>query len=1056
MDLQSSIGDALEARISSGLGPGQAADMPPSTTLPSSPRRIHDRRGARRLRRVGLAALTGLGGGLIAAWALAGDALPPPLRLPQPADALPATDLFIPMLLAALGLAALWRLSAWVLPLVMAGLLLGCGLPLLTDARIGALDLLASAPLLSTLALPLLSVLLNRTLLRRVGLTGRLAGRREILCFGLIAGLGAPLLAGLLAFGALLAVGSTADGALAGALALASAWALGLLSAGTALQASSQRPLRSGRWTGWLIAASAVAVQIGLTRLPDPGALLLVPHLLLCLHALRSAPRNNARLGAGLLALWALSTPATPVAYAVGALLAVLPLAIIALGQHQLRDRDSWRSAVDAQGLALAEWRLPDGLRYASARWLALTTPLDPGATTGSTPLDWLRVAHPRDRDPLRLAMRELLGTPGNDRLGLSLRLAADGGDWRWHELQAHVSQRDRKGRARSLIMTLADISWRHTAEERERMSATLFQQASEGLAVLDAQWRIVEVNPAYCEILHAPREALIGRLAAPLSMANLQRSGHEPTALQTQVNTGQTWSGQLQAELEDGGRHVFAARLCPVPEPDGVSPRWRLLSLTDLGETLRQQELLRRSRRYDVATGLPNRDEFMRLLQQSLAAANRDGFKLVVGIIDLDDFARVNAEHGQLVADAVLLQLSGRLHATLRGARGAWPDTADQIARLHGDEFAVLMRVQTPEEAQHAVDRLLGLLATPVAVRESRIGDGLALEIGASMGATLYPLDDADPETLLRHAGHALYRAKHAGRGVVQFHDPTLDQRDEAGLIALARLQRALDSEELLLHYQPQIDLRTGQVMGVEALLRWQHPERGLLAPAHFLPLIETSGLAVQLGDWVIEQALAQTAAWARAGVNGGRGLPVSVNVGARQLSRPDFPQRLQELMQRQLPEVAHLLHLDVLEADALAETAATQALIQRCLALGVGIALDDFGAGYSRLSSLKRLTVDTLKLDRSYVQGMLGDAQDLSLVESVIGLARNIGCAVVAKGVESRAHARELLRLGCRLGQGNGIAAAMHPMALPGWIDTFANSDWAGQLKAPLQAPL
>jgi diguanylate cyclase (GGDEF)-like protein len=445
-----------------------------------------------------------------------------------------------------------------------------------------------------------------------------------------------------------------------------------------------------------------------------------------------------------------------------------------------------------------------------------------------------------------------------------------------------------------------------------------------------------------------------------------------------------------------------------------------------------------------------------MRLLQQSLAAANRDGFKLVVGIIDLDDFARVNAEHGQLVADAVLLQLSGRLHATLRGARGAWPDTADQIARLHGDEFAVLMRVQTPEEAQHAVDRLLGLLATPVAVRESRIGDGLALEIGASMGATLYPLDDADPETLLRHAGHALYRAKHAGRGVVQFHDPTLDQRDEAGLIALARLQRALDSEELLLHYQPQIDLRTGQVMGVEALLRWQHPERGLLAPAHFLPLIETSGLAVQLGDWVIEQALAQTAAWARAGVNGGRGLPVSVNVGARQLSRPDFPQRLQELMQRQLPEVAHLLHLDVLEADALAETAATQALIQRCLALGVGIALDDFGAGYSRLSSLKRLTVDTLKLDRSYVQGMLGDAQDLSLVESVIGLARNIGCAVVAKGVESRAHARELLRLGCRLGQGNGIAAAMHPMALPGWIDTFANSDWAGQLKAPLQAPL
>jgi len=492
------------------------------------------------------------------------------------------------------------------------------------------------------------------------------------------------------------------------------------------------------------------------------------------------------------------------------------------------------------------------------------------------------------------------------------------------------------------------------------------------------------------------------------------------------------------------------------VPETEGVSPRWRVLSLTDLGESIRQQDLLRRSLRFDVATGLPNRDEFMRRLHQTLGAANRDGFKLMVALIDLDEFARVNAEHGPLVADAVLLQLSGRLQATLRGSRGAAPDTADQLARLHGDEFAVVMRVQTPEEAQRAADRLLGLLSTPVAIRESRAGNGLAIEIGASMGATLYPLDDADPETLLRHAGHALYRAKHAGRGGVQFHDPTLDQRDEAGLIAVARLQKALDSNELLLHYQPQIDLRTGQVMGVEALLRWQHPERGLLAPAHFLPLVETTGLAVQIGDWVIEQALAQTAAWQREGVNGGKGLPVSVNVGARQLRRHDFPQRLQELVQRQPPEVAHLLHLDVLESDALAETVATQALIQRCLGLGVGIALDDFGAGYSRLSSLKRLPVDTLKLDRSYVQGMLGDAQDLSLVESVIGLARNIGCAVLAKGVESRAHARELLRLGCRLGQGNGIAAAMHPTALPGWMDAFGNSDWVRQLRSTSQAPL
>ncbi|MBL8279776.1 MAG: EAL domain-containing protein [Pelomonas sp.] len=1054
MDLHSGTPESSTADPSADL----SIHTRPATTLPAGPRRIKNRRGWRRLRRVGLAAVAGIGGGLLTAWGLAAPELPPLVRLPQPPGAMPLPELLIPMLLAALGLLTLWRLSAWVMPLLMAGLLLGGGLPMLFFAQPaphGWLDLWSSAPVLTALAVPLLAVTLNRTMLRRLQLTGRLAGWREVGLFGALAGLATPGLAGLLALGVLLLDGLPASEAGAGALALMAAWSFGLLSLGTALQASAQRPRRGSRRVAHALALAAVAAQAGLVWLPGAGPFLLLPHLLLCLHALQAAPRSNARLGALLLVLWAAGAPATLASYGLGAALAALPLLIIGLSQQHFRDRDAWRSALDAQGLALAEWRLPEGRRHASARWLALTTPPD-GSSTGSAPLDWLRLAHPRDREGARRSLREMLADPQRNHVALSLRMAADGGDWRWHELQAHVPLRDGQGRARGLIATLADISWRRTAEERERMSATLFQQASEGLAVVDTHWRVVEVNPAYCEILHAPREALVGRPATPLSQSNLQRSGHQPAELLADLANGQTWSGRLQAELDDGGQHVFAAKLSPVPEPDGITPRWRLLSLTDLGETLRQQDLLRRRLRYDLATGLPNRDEFMRLLQQAMAAANRDGFKLVVAVIDLDEFARVNAEHGQLAADAVLLQLSGRLKATLRGARGSEPDTADQLARLHGDEFAVLMRAQTPEEAQRGMERLLTVLCTPVAIRENRIGDGLAIEIGASLGATVYPQDDADPETLLRHAGHALYRAKHAGRGGIQFHDPTLDQRDEAGLIALARLQQALDGDELLLYYQPQIDLRTGQVMGVEALLRWQHPERGLLAPAHFLPLIATTGLAVQIGDWVIEKALAQAADWLQAGVNGGKGLPISVNVGARQLSRHDFPQRLQELIQRQPPEVAHLLHLDVLEADALAETAATQALIQRCLGLGIGIALDDFGAGYSRLSSLKRLPVDTLKLDRSYVQGMLGDAQDLSLVEGVIGLARNIGCSVLAKGVESRAHARELLRLGCRLGQGNGIAAAMQPKALPGWMDSFANGDWAGQLRAPAPSSL
>ncbi len=584
---------------------GHTTTGAPPSTLPPGPRRIHDkRRGWRRLRRAGLAALTGLAGGGLAAWSL----LAP--ELPAPPSAQPAAQLLAPLLLATMGLAALWRLSTWMLPLVIAGLLLGCGLPLLLNPRSNPVDLMVMPPVLTTLALPLLAAVLNRRLLRRIGLTGRLASLREVGSFGLLAGVAAPLPPSLLTFGVLLAAGQPVASAVVAAATLAATWAMALVSSGTALQASTLKPRRSGRWTGMLIALAALAAQATQHWLPNAGlAMLLLPHLLLCLHALQASPRSNARLGLGVLVLWALGAAATPATYAAGGLLAALPLAVIALTQHQLRDRDGWRSALDAQGLALAEWRLPDGRRHASARWLALTTPPDATAAAGNAPLDWMRLAHPRDREPARRALRDLMGMPGEDRLELSLRLAADGGDWRWHELHAHVPQRDRDGRARHLIMTLADISWRRTAEERERMSATLFQQAAEGLAVLDSQWRVVEVNPAYCEILHAPRETLIGRVATPLSTPNLQRSAHDPADMAARLRAGDSWSGQLQAELDDGGRHIFAARLSPVPEPDGTAPRWRLLSLTDLGESLRQQEQLRRSLRYDIATGLPNRD---------------------------------------------------------------------------------------------------------------------------------------------------------------------------------------------------------------------------------------------------------------------------------------------------------------------------------------------------------------------------------------------------------------------------------------------------------------
>ena len=957
---------------------------------------------------------------------------------------------FLPLLVAGGAWVALRHLGGWALPLLMAGLLAGSAWPLVLLNSPHALALLSSSAVLTAGMLPVAALLLSTTVLRRIGLDAETGTDRVRIGLPLFAGLVVPAVAGLGAWALQQLPGLPAAMSPAEVLALSQAWALGLFCAGTWLSASDDTPGSGWGWMSAWLAGVALALQAAAVGRWLPSPWLLLPHVLLGLHAVRASQRHNALLAGALVLMWASAAPDSLTRLCLGAGLALLPWFTRALAQAGWRDPAGWRAGLEAQGVAIASWALPDGAPHTSMRWRALLADDSQAAPTGHSPLDWIRQAHARDREPVRQAVRGLLQGAGGAPLTLQLRLAADGGDWRWHELQAHVPERDSKGQARRVFMTLTDASWRQVADDRERMTATLFQQVDAGLAVVDLQGRIVEVNPAYCKIMREPKEALVGRTAAPLTVAQLRSNGHDPAELQARLARGEPWRGQLQISRNDAGHITLAVKLSPVPEGRDAGARWRVLCVNDLSDTLQQQDLLRRALRSDTATGLPNRDEFMRLLQQAMSDTAQDGSKLLVCLIDLDDFARVNTEHGPLVADGVLLQLSTRLRAALRGNGSAPMPSADQIARLHGDEFAVLIRVQTAEEAQRAVERLLSMLATPVVIRESRVGDGLALEISGSLGATVYPTDAADPETLLRHAGHALFRAKHAGRGGFQFYDPTTHPSDEAGLLALARLQRALDTGELVLHYQPQIDLKNGLVVGAEALLRWQHPERGLLTPVHFLPLIETTGLAVQLGDWVIEQALSQAVRWAQAGVSRGGGLPISINVSAWQLRRHDFPQRLQELIQRQPQGMAAWLHLDVLEADALAETVAAQALIQRCLSLGVGIALDDFGAGYSRLASMKRLTVDTLKIDRSLVQGMLGDGQDTSLVESIIQLARNLGCNLLAKGVESRAHARELLRLGCRLGQGHGIAAAMAPAELPGWIERFELGDWSAQVAA------
>ena len=545
-----------------------------------------------------------------------------------------------------------------------------------------------------------------------------------------------------------------------------------------------------------------------------------------------------------------------------------------------------------------------------------------------------------------------------------------------------------------------------------------------EGLLITDAELRVLDLNQAYSQILGVNREDVLGTVPSLLRptpadpIARRQRA-----AMWAGVAETGHWRGELYERRRTGELCTLQATISTVLGPTG-DLRYHVLVISDITEQQVQREQLKRQAHFDELTRLPNRALLSHLLDEAMHAADRDGYLLVVCYLDLDRFKPVNDRFGHAAGDRLLTELAGRLRSALR-QREHWEDSA---ARLGGDEFVLLLRAGTLEEARMAVERVLRVVSLPYLIDPAQD----PVQVTASMGATVYPIDHSDADTLVRHADHAMYGAKQAGRNGYLFFDAEHRRRAEERVMAIGRVQEALDMQEFVLHYQPKVDMRTGRVHGLEALLRWEHPQQGLVAPMQFLPLIENTGLSSRVGDWVLSRALEHLSLWRRDGLD----ISVSVNISARHLQEPDFALRLSELLARHPEPIAAHLELEMLETAAHADIDATSVLIGRCQALGVRFALDDFGTGYSTLTYLKRLPVDVLKIDRSFVHHMLDDKQDLAIVEGVIGLARTFGCVVVAEGVESPAQARTLLELGCEIGHGTGVAAPMPSDQVAGWV--------------------
>ena len=562
-------------------------------------------------------------------------------------------------------------------------------------------------------------------------------------------------------------------------------------------------------------------------------------------------------------------------------------------------------------------------------------------------------------------------------------------------------------------------------SESRLRLALTVTKQSWFDLNI---QTGAVLTSPEYAKLLGYDPDEFHSSLQG--WQDNLHPDDYDAVmaAYQNGLNQGNVFSMEYRRRNKDG-HWLWLNSTAEIFEWSSSQKPLKMIGIhTDITERKEAEQKLERIAHYDLLTNLPNRALVLDRLSQAMVQCKRSNQSLTIALLDLDGFKAVNDTHGHRVGDELLIVVSQRMKVALR--------EGDTLARIGGDEFVAIMNnLDKFGESEPILKQLLKAAAQPVTV-----GDAV-MQVSVSIGVTFYPQDGVDADLLIRHADQAMHVAKQAGKNRYHLFDVAQYNVMKIQRQSIGDIRSALGRREFVLHYQPKVNMRTGEVIGVEALIRWQHPERGLVPPLEFLPAIEGHAISLELGEWVIDTALNQISQWQNMALQ----MPVSVNISAYQLQYDNFATRLAALLTAH-PEVnPHYLEFEILETSALNDIKKVSDTMNACLDLGVRFALDDFGTGYSSLTYLKRLPAHLIKIDQSFVLGMLEDADDLSIVEGVVGLAKAFQLEVIAEGVETIDHGLSLLQLGCELAQGYGIARPMPADELPEWaLNWKADDAW------------